>query len=221
MQDISILKVSWLFSRYRDSRNSWIRFRWIHWNMGRDVAVSAYAIFRPVPVKRGALFPVKISPRRGEGEMTVGGGCGSFLLQSLAMSFLRSLMAESRLDLLDTWLRIPLSTELSRLFRRLAWWLASEVVCRGHGSDLAMSAKVSLRQSLLLRLLFVEIPPPPHSRRMSVSWARLDRRRRWFVGEQSWVSFGGEIDVICAAESRLPVPRNKRVPLKRLSFNKL
>lgn len=154
--------------------------------------------------------------------MTVGGGCGwrstSFLLQSLAMSFLRSLMAESRLDLLDTWLRMPLSTELSRLLRRLTRWLASVVVCRDHGNDLAMSAKVSLRQSLLLRLLFVEIPPPPHSRRMSVSWARLDRRRRWFVGEQSWVSFGGEIDVICAAESRLPVPEDKRVALKWLSF---
>lgn len=121
------------------------------------------------------------------------------------MSFLKSLMAESRLDLVDTWLRIPLSTELSRLFRRLARWLASVVVCRDHGSDLAMSAKVSLRQSLLPRPLFPEVPPP-HSRRMSVSCARLDRRRRWFVGEESWVSFGGEIDVICAAESRLPVP---------------
>lgn len=172
-------------------------------------------------MKRGTFLLLKILPRRGVGEITVGGGCGcsntSFLLQSLAISFLRSLMAESRLDLLDT-LRIPLSTELSRLFRRLTRWLASVVVCRDHGSDLAMSAKVSLRQSLLLR--FVEIPPPPHSRRMSVSWARLDRRRRWFVGEQSWVSFGGEIDVICAAESRLPVPKNKRVLLKRLSFNK-
>lgn len=145
----------------------------------------------------------------------MGGGCGcggtSFLLQSLARSFLKSLMAESRLDLVDTWLRMPLSTELSRLFRRLARWLASVVVCRDHGSDLAMSAKVSLRQSLLLRPLFPEAPPPPHSRRMSVNCARLDRRRRWFVGEESWVSFGGEIDVICAAESRLPVPEGKRV----------
>lgn len=101
----------------------------------------------------------------------MGGGCGceSFLLNSLAMSFLKSLMAESRLDLLDTWLRMPLSTELSRLLRRLTRWLASVVVCRDHGSDLAMSARVSLRQSLLPRLLFVEIPPPPHSRRMSVN----------------------------------------------------
>jgi hypothetical protein len=152
--------------------------------------------------------------------MTVGGGCGcgvaSFLLQSLAISFLNSLMAESRLDLLDTWLRMPLSTELSRLFRlaRLARWLPSVVVCRDHGSDLAMSARVSLRQSLLLRPLFPDAPPPPHSRRMSVSCARLDRRRRWFVGDEFWVSFGGEIDVICAAESRLPVPEQRMLSLE-------
>lgn len=196
-------------------------------NGSSDVVASARAIFRLL-LKWSEVFSLKISPRRGVGEITVGGGCGcsstSFLLQSLAMSFLRSLMAESRLDLLDTWLRMPLSTELSRLFRRLTRWLASVVVCRDHGNDLAMSARVSLRQSLLLRLLFVEIPPPPHSRRMSVSWARLDRRRRWFVGEQSWVSFGGEIDVICAAESRLPVPKGKRrsaITPKKLSFDKL
>lgn len=143
--------------------------------MSSDVAKRAcyFFIFRLLLAKRGSFLSLKISPRRGVGEMTVGGGCGcsstSFLLQSLAMSFLRSLMAESRLDLLDTWLRMPLSTELSRLFRKLTRWLASVVVCRDHGSDLAMSAKVSLRHSLLPRLLFVEIPPPPHSRRISVS----------------------------------------------------
>lgn len=128
------------------------------------------------------LVAAKVLPRRGVGEMTVGGGCGcgtSFLLHSLTRSFLKSLMAESRLDLVDTWLLLmPLSTELSRLFRTLARWLASVVVCRDHGSDLAMSAKVSLRQSLLPRPLFPEAPPPLHSRKMSVSWARLDRRRR-------------------------------------------
>ena len=142
--------------------------------------------------------------------MTVGGGCGcgvSFFPHSLAMSFFSSLMVESFLDFVDAWLLIPLSTELSRLLRNLSKWLASVVVCLDHGNDLAMSANVSRRYSLFPRSLFADEPPPLHSRRMSVNLVKLDRRRVWFAVEVSCGSLGGDIDVICVAESRLPVPK--------------
>lgn len=59
-----------------------------------------------------------------------------------------------------------------------------------HGRDLARSARVSRRHSweFLLRKDLPE-PEPPHSRRMSVSWAKLDRRRRVVPeagGDVSW-----------------------------------
>ena len=120
--------------------------------------------------------------------MTLGAGsdCGveSLLLHNLAMSFFRSLIAESLRDFVDAWLLIPLSTELSRRLRSLSRWLGSVVVCLDQGKDFAMSASVSRRQSLFARVLFAEAPPL-HSLRMSVSWAKLDRRRRVFVGDDS------------------------------------
>lgn len=139
--------------------------------------------------------------------MTAGGCWGvSFLLQSLAKSFLSSVIVDSFLDFVDAWFLIPPSTELSRLFRNLSRRLASVVVCLDHGDDFMMSARVSRRCSLFPRSLFPEPPPPLHSRRMSVNWAKLDRRRRWFGVVDSCNSFGGDIDVIWVAESRLPVP---------------
>ena len=144
--------------------------------------------------------------------MTVGGGCdcgASRFVQSLTKSFLKSLIAESRLDFPDIWLLMPLSTELSLRFRRLAMCGVSVVVCLDHGNDLAISARVSRRQSFPALPDFAVEPPPPHSLTMSVNWARLDLRRRWFGGDDSCVSFGGDIESICAAESLLPVPKKR------------
>lgn len=77
------------------------------------------------------------------------------------------------------------------------------------GKTLARSANVSRRTSGLLPRPLVLAPP--HSRRMSVSWARELRRRREVAGgEVSCVSVGGEMLVICADESRRPVPRRLR-----------
>ena len=130
---------------------------------------------------------------------------------SLATSDLKSEMAvwcESRLDF-EPMLLIPesaLDSLLFRLVEMLGVGPASVVDWRPHGSDLAKSAKVSLLHSCFWRL-FVD---PPHSRKMSVSWARELRRRRVVPevgGEVSWVSVGGEMLHICVAESLRPPSR--------------
>lgn len=77
------------------------------------------------------------------------------------------------------------------------------------GKTLARSANVSRRTSGLLPRPLVLAPP--HSRKMSVSCASELRRRRDVAGgEVSCVSVGGEMLVICAEESRRPVPRRLR-----------
>lgn len=79
----------------------------------------------------------------------------------------------------------------------------SAVVWRPHGKLRAKSAKVSLRWSC-----FCCFFAPPHSRRMSVSWANEERLRRPPAGgELSCVSVGGEMEHIWVAESRRPPKR--------------
>lgn len=115
---------------------------------------------------------------------------------------------ESLLDF-ELELLIPESALDSRLFRTedtiLELW--SVVDCLPHGRLLARSAKVSLLYSGALFLAFAE-PPPPHSLKMSVSWASELLRRRVAPpvagGEVSWISVGGEMLCICVAESLRP-----------------
>lgn len=126
------------------------------------------------------------------------------------------MIVESFLDFVDDWLLIPLSTELSLLLRSLSRWLASVVVCLDHGKDFAISPNVSRRYSLFPRSPFPP-PPPLHSRKISVNCAKLDRRRRWLVAG-SCGSFGGDIEVICVAESRLPVPESIFITLWLIIF---
>jgi hypothetical protein len=103
-------------------------------------------------------------------------------------------------------LLMPESALDSLLFRpvvMLGVGPASVVDCRPHGSDRARSASVSLLHSCFCRV-FVD---PPHSRRMSVSWARELRRRRVVPdvgGDVSCVSVGGDMLQIWVAESLRP-----------------
>lgn len=58
----------------------------------------------------------------------------------------------------------------------LLYWLPFSFDVRPQGRLRARSARVSRRFSGGLELRFA---PPPHSRRISVSWASELRRRRW------------------------------------------
>lgn len=65
---------------------------------------------------------------------------------------------------------IPESAEESRLRRGGGSW-------RAQGRERARSAKVSRLDNGARCRLGALLPPPPHSRRMSVSWASDERRR--------------------------------------------
>lgn len=91
--------------------------------------------------------------------------------QELGKSVLKSCGAalESlRLEAMDL---MPESAEESRLRRGGGSW-------RAQGSERARSAKVSRRESGTRGRRGALLPPPPHSRKMSVSWAKDERRRR-------------------------------------------
>lgn len=76
-------------------------------------------------------------------------------------------MESLRFDAMDF---MPESAEESRLRR-------GGGSCRAHGKDRARSARVSRLESGA-RWRRGALPPPPHSRRISVNWASDDRRRR-------------------------------------------
>lgn len=149
-----------------------------------------------------SLLPLRCDStelRRRSVDATITVSLVSLLFQIRAISA-AIVLPDSRRDFVDADFT-PESAEDSRRFR-----YEPESVGLDHGKDRARSASVSRRTRGLLPRVFAGCPL--HSRKMSVSWASEERRRRADTGgDVSWVSVGGEMLVICAEESRRPAPR--------------